>query len=362
MADSGQRITVGSGTVARVVIVGLSVWAVGHLLWLGRDAIFVAMLASLVALYLSFWADLLVDRAHMKRGVAASLVLLVSLALLVGLTALLWPTLQDQLGTVREQLPRALQRVSDWGRGLMSSIDSSGGPAMPDVEQQVELRMREEAASIISGALPLLNTVMGALFGVFVLIAAGLFMAVDPYVYRNGLVRLVPPQGRARVSGALGEVAHTLRWWMVGTGISMAIIGVATTLALWALGLPGFVALGVIAGLLQFIPTIGPVLSAVPAVALALVIAPTKVLWVIVIYAGIQLVESNFLTPLVMKKAVHVPPALSILFQTLMALVFGFLGLLLAVPILAATLVLVNRLYVQEDQPDAAPDAAGATA
>ncbi|HUF13965.1 MAG TPA: AI-2E family transporter [Longimicrobiales bacterium] len=353
MADSARRITIESATVARVVLVGVAVWALAHLLWLGRDAIFVAMLAGLVALFLSFWSDLLVDRVGMHRGIAAVLVLLVSIALFAGLAWLLWPTLQDQFSTVRAQLPRALERVSDWARGVFTALGGEGGPPMPDVEQQVQMRLREEAGTIIGGALPLLNTVIGGVFGVFVVLAAGLFMAVDPQVYRNGLVRLVPPRGRARVGAALGELGHTMRWWMVGTGISMLIIAVATTLALWAIRLPGFVALGVIAGLLQFIPTIGPFLSAIPAVALALVIAPSKVVWVILIYVGIQAVESNFLTPLIMKKAVHVPPGLSIVFQALMAIVFGFLGLLLAVPILAATLVLVERLYVENDE---APD------
>ena len=350
MADSGQRITIASGTVVRVVLVGVTVWALAHLLWLGRDAVFAAMLASLVALFLSFWVDLLVDRLGMRRGLAAPLVLLVSIAIFVGLGALLWPTLQDQLSTIREQLPRAIDRVSDWARGVLASIgETSGTQPVPDVERQVELKLREEAADIIGGALPLINTVMGGLFGLFIVLAAGLFMAVDPEIYRRGFVRLMPARGRVRVAAVLGEVAHTLRWWMVGTGISMTIIAVATTLALWALGLPGFVALGVIAGLLQFIPTIGPVLSAIPAVALALVLEPSKVIWVIVIYAVIQAVETNLLTPLVMKRAVHVPPALSILFQALMAIVFGFFGLLLAVPILAATLVLVDRLYVDDE-------------
>ena len=194
------------------------------------------------------------------------------------------------------------------------------------------------------------------MFGLFVVVAAGLFLAVDPDLYRRGFVRLLPRPHRERVNGALGEMAHTLRWWMVGTGISMSIIAVATTLALWAIGLPGFVALGVIAGLLQFIPNVGPLLSAVPAVGLALVVEPSKVVWVIVLYAAIQAIETNAITPLVMKRVIEVPPALALLFQSLMAIVFGFLGLLLAVPILAAVIVLVDRLY---DPPEGTPRPAG---
>ena len=346
-------MTISSGTVARVAIVAIAAWALANLLWLGRDAIFLAIFGCLVALFLSFFTDLLVDRARMKRGLAAPLVLLVSTLLLVGLAWALWPTLQDQMATVRQQLPRALDRVSDWVRGIVGSIGGSGEAQVSTVERQVRERLGEEAAGIVGGALPLLNTVMGAVFGVFVVVAAGLFMAIDPAVYRRGLVQLLPAASRKRVSDTLGDLGHTLRWWMVGTAISMAIIGIATTLALWAIRLPGFVALGVIAGLLQFIPMIGPLLSAIPAVAIALVLEPSKVVWVIVVYAGIQAVESNFLTPFVMKKAIHLPPALTILFQSLMGIVFGFLGLLLAVPILAATLVLVNRLYVEEADAEA---------
>ena len=349
MAEDLKRITISSGTVARVMLTAIAVFALANLLWLGRDAIFAAILACLVGLYLSFWVDLLVERVGLKRGLAAPLVLLVSIAVLVGLFVLLWPTLKEQLGTVREQLPRALERVSRWARGVFSSMGAEDVGQAQSVEDQLRQRLRQEAGGIIGGALPLLNTLVGGIFGVFVIVASGLFLAVDPDLYRRGFVRLLPRAHRPRVNAALGEMAHALRGWMVGTGISMTIIGVGTTLGLWALGIPGFVALGVIAGLLQFIPNIGPLLSAVPAVALALMAEPSKVIWVLLLYAGIQLVETNAITPLIMKKIIDVPPALSLLFQALMAIVFGFFGLLLAVPILAAIIVLVDRLYDAEE-------------
>ena len=345
MSDDLRQITISSSTVVRVMLIAIGVVAVANLMWLGRDAIFVGILACLVGLYLSFWVDLLVDRVGMRRGLAAPLVLLATIAVLVGLFLLLWPTLKEQLGTVREQLPRALERVSRWLRGVFLSMGAEDVGQSATVEEQLRRRLRQEASGIVGGALPLLNTLVGGLFGVFVVLASGLFLAVDPDLYRRGFVKLLPRAHRSQVNVALGELAHALRGWMVGTGISMTIIGLATTLGLWALGIPGFVALGVIAGLLQFIPNIGPLLSAVPAVALALMAEPSKVVWVIVLYAVIQLVETNAITPLVMKKMIEVPPALALLFQSLMAIVFGFFGLLLAVPILASVLVLVGRLY-----------------
>ena len=345
MSEDLKRITISSGTVVRVMLTAIGVVAVGNLLWLGRDALFVALLACLVGLFLSYFVDLLVAKVGMKRGLAAPLVLLLSLAILVGLFLLLWPTLKDQFSTVREQLPRALERVSRWLRSVFTSMGAENVGQSGSVEEQLRQRLRQEAGGIVGGALPLLNTLVGGLFGVFVVLASGLFLAIDPDLYRRGFVKLLPRAHRPQVNAALGELAHALRGWMVGTGISMTIIGVASTLGLWALGIPGFVALGVIAGLLQFIPNIGPLLSAIPAVAIALMSEPSKVVWVIALYAVIQLVETNAITPLVMKKMIEVPPALSLLFQSLMAIVFGFFGLLLAVPILASILVLVGRLY-----------------
>ncbi|HUH13137.1 MAG TPA: AI-2E family transporter, partial [Longimicrobiales bacterium] len=234
-----------------------------------------------------------------------------------------------------------------WLQAQYQALTGESVTSFEDLDARARGRIRDEMATIVGGALPLLNTMLGGLLGIFVIVAAGLFAAVEPGVYVRGAERLMPPRVRGRVERALREVGHTLRWWMVGTAAAMLIIGTLTTVALWLLDMPAFVALGILAGLLQFIPMIGPLLSAVPAVAVALIISPAKVAWVIVVYAGIQFVESNFVTPLVMREAVHLPPALTLLFQALMAVIFGFLGLLLAVPILAAALVLVRTLYVE---------------
>jgi predicted PurR-regulated permease PerM len=129
--------------------------------------------------------------------------------------------------------------------------------------------------------------------------------------------------------------------------MSMVVIFGASTLGLTLLGVPAPVALGLIAGILVFIPFIGPILSAIPAMTLAFTVSPILAVWVALLYTGIQLLESNFLTPLVMREAVDLEPAVTILFQIAMGVLFGFLGLFLAVPLLAASQVLVRRLYVE---------------
>jgi predicted PurR-regulated permease PerM len=107
-------------------------------------------------------------------------------------------------------------------------------------------------------------------------------------------------------------------------------------------------ALAVIAGLLEFVPTIGPTIAAIPAIGIAVLDSPEKALWVLAVYLGIQGIESNILIPVLMKGQIDLPPALTIVWQALMALVLGFLGLLVAVPLLAALLVAVKMLYVQD--------------
>lgn len=338
-----RRLRVTSSTIARGMLVVLAVWALANLLWLGRDVLFVTLLAVLLGTFISFFAEKLARR-RVPRPLAVLAVLAIGGGILLTGGWLLWPALQAQLASLSEQFPEAMGQIAEWAERQWRAL--TGGP-VPDLEEQIRRRFNQEVAGIIGGALPLLDTVVGALIGLVVTVVAGIFAAVEPRTYREGVVRLFPPRLRPRIDGTLTRLADTLRWWMVGTAVSMVLIGVLTTIGLWLLGIPAFGALGLIAGLLQFIPMFGPILGAIPAAAVALMMSPGKLLWVLVFYTGIQLVESNIITPLVMQEAVDLPPALTILFQSLMALVFGFLGLLLAVPILATAMVLVRELYVE---------------
>jgi predicted PurR-regulated permease PerM len=145
----------------------------------------------------------------------------------------------------------------------------------------------------------------------------------------------------------LPEAGKSLMQWMKGTAIGMAVVGIISAVGLTLIGVPAALALGLIAGLLEFIPYVGPALSFVPATVVALAVSPEKALWVIGLYVVVQSIESNVLLPLLMKRMVKLPPALTLLFQAMMATLFGFLGLLLAVPILAMTRILVMELYVE---------------
>lgn len=334
------------GFVARAALVVMLLWAVANVVWLGRDLFFIAFFAVLVASFLSIFVDWL-EAQGVPRVVGALLVLVALAVLVSGACVLLWPTLREQAIQLQEDLPPALAEIAAWFEERYLALTGQfGAPAAP-IQDRVRERVMAEAANLLTGALPLLNTVVGAVAGGLIVFFAGLYLAVEPRAYFRGLISLVPRRGRPRAQRALEEVGATLRRWMLGTVIGMLVIGLLTTMGLWLLGIPAALALGVLAGLLEFIPFIGPILSAIPALVLALVISPTTAVWVLLLYIAIQQLESNLIMPLLMKGMVELPPALTVLVQVLMSLLFGFLGLLLAVPVLAAARVLIRTLYIE---------------
>jgi predicted PurR-regulated permease PerM len=191
-----------------------------------------------------------------------------------------------------------------------------------------------------------LSSTFTVVAGILVLTALAIYIAADPGTYREGLLAFVPPASRSRMRAILADMATVLRKWLVTQLIAMLVIGVVSTIALLILGVKAAFALGIIAGLLEFVPTIGPILSAVPAIAMGFLDSPQKALVVALAYLIIQQVEGNVLIPLLMQGGVDLPPAATILAQLLMALLFGFLGLMVAVPLLAAIMVPVRRLYL----------------
>lgn len=340
-----RRFRVSISFLARAVLVVVLVWALANAAWLARDILFIAFLAILLALFLSIFVDWL--EPYLPRWLGTLLVLFALLAVLAGFFVVAWPSLQGQIATIREEVPRIIDSIATWVQSQVRAIaPGDGGTPTEEFTQRVNARMGTEAARIIAGALPLLNTVVGGLTGLVIVMVTGVFLALHPRTYLDGAISLLPPRNRTRVRDALLEVGETLRRWIAGMSVSMLVILLLTTVGLWLLDIPSFLALGIIAGFMEFIPFIGPILSAVPAMALALTVSPITVLWVGLLYLVIQQVESNALTPLVMKRAVDLPPALLLLFQMAMGVLFGFLGLVVAVPLLAAIKVLVQRLYV----------------
>lgn len=176
----------------------------------------------------------------------------------------------------------------------------------------------------------------------------GLYLAAQPGLYRSGVILLFPKAVHDRVGETLDTMANALRQWLVGQLIAMAVVGMLTGLGLWLLGLPSALTLALIAALLEFIPLVGPIVSAVPAVLLAFTLGWSMVLSVALLYLAVQQVEGNLLIPLLQKRMVSLLPALTLVAVVVLGLLFGRPGVLFATPLTVVLLVGIKMLYVED--------------
>jgi len=332
--------------VAKGTLVVILLWALANAIWLAREVLFVAFFALLVASFLSIFVEPL-HRRGIRRSVSAPILLLSMLMLLGLLVFLTWPTLKEQVAVIQSQLPPALEKAQVWMEEQLAGVMGSFGQDPQAVQANLRRTMSQQLTGLIGGTLPLLNTALGAVTGIVLVLVAGMFIAISPRTYMRGLIVLIPRSHRRRAGEVLPHAGTAMVQWMKGTAVGMIIVGTMSWIGLWILGVPAALALGIMAGLLEFIPYIGPTLSFLPATLVALAVSPEKALWVLGLYCIVQGLESNVVMPLLMKRMVELPPALTLLFQAVMATLFGFLGLLLAVPILATSKILIQELYVE---------------
>jgi predicted PurR-regulated permease PerM len=310
--------------------------------WWAADVLLVVFAGIIVALALRGAAEWLATRTRMPPAIAVAVVVLGVVALLAFAGWGLADEVARQFTELAERLPRAVREVAgriertSWGQLLLARL--------PDTQSVVSPTVVSRATGALAATL---GVTAGALANVVIVVFIAVYASLDPGVYRRGIVRMVPGRGRRRAEQVLHVLAVTLRRWFVGRLVAMVIIGSLTALGLWLVGVPLALTLGLLAGLLNFVPYIGPLVSFVPAALLALVEGPTMLAWVGVLYVAVQTIESYVVTPMIEQHAVLLPPALTLTAQVLLGVVFGFPGLLLATPLTAAAITVVKLLYVE---------------
>jgi predicted PurR-regulated permease PerM len=360
--------------ILRAAAIVAGVYVALQLLWVGRSVFLLGFFGVLLGITLSAGVDRL-ERRRIPRGIGAVAIVVLLLGGLTGLGLLTAPQIGRQLDEVREQLPQAIDRVERWvqrrGGGVAELIqtgsEAAGQPAdttrdRPDASAQgskepqggeagaVDLRrgVTQQLAGAGRHFFSVFSSTVAVLGGLIVLLFVAIFVAVDPGLYHRGLMHLFPHRTRRKAGEVLSATATTLRRGLLMQLIAMVAIGAVTTVALLLLDVKGAIALGLLAGLLEFIPYVGPILSALPAIAMAMVDGPDKAIYVLLAYVAIQQLEGVVIQPLLMKEGLELPPVVTILGQALFSLVFGFMGLLLAVPLLATAMVPIKMLYVRD--------------
>jgi predicted PurR-regulated permease PerM len=332
-------------TLKRIAIGTLLILAV----WSLSAFFLLAFAAVLVAVALHGCGKWISERTGMPINVAIALV---ALSVFVLLALGIWargPSLVDQVTQLWTQLQAAFKAVqaklqdTTWGPAL---LDDLSGLNKFDTGQAVAGRIFGAAASTF-----------GTMGSLLIVVATGIYLALDAQTYCCGLERLLPLDKRARGTEILLASGDTLRRWLVGRAIAMAAVIVVTYLGLWLLGVTLSFTLAVIAGLANFVPYIGAIVGAVPALLVAFGQGPELALWVAGLLAVIQFLEGYVLTPLIQNRTVAMPAAVTILSQVLFGSLFGVIGLILAPALMAVIQVVVQMAYVEDVLGDHAPSA-----
>lgn len=338
-SDNGHR-----RFIERLVI-AILILSLALLLWNLRALLILVFGAVLVAVILSLVAHPIKQRLRAPDWAALLAGVLIVTGIFAAAFGLFGAETMKQASALEEAIPAAWQT-------LLARLEPMGlaeplrdwWQATQGGDGGVLSNLGGIAASVGSGVADALLVLVG-----------GIYLAAQPRLYRTGLIKLTPPGARPLMAQALDDSRAALRLWLIGRLVSMTFVGVLAGLGLWLLGVPAALALALVAFVLEFVPYIGPIIAAIPAILLAMAIDPTLALWVGLLYLVIQQLEGNVIEPLVQQRAVDLPPALLLFSIVAGGFIFGGVGILFAAPLLVVIFVMVKRLYVREALNTATP-------
>ncbi|MGY2133538.1 AI-2E family transporter [Hymenobacter sp. HD11105] len=333
-----SRVLIVVGIVTFVGILLAFLWASRPILLLG----FGVVLAAVLLTALSKLICKISDRISRKAGVGIATALL--LGATVGFSVLVAPRISEQMSALSSEIPASIAKIkselaeTQWGNFVL---------------EQMNEEMPTPSLSRVTG---FVGGTLSTITNLVVILVGGLFLALDPGLYVNGFTRLFPVAHRRRAKEVVASVADKLESWLLGQFIAMFVVGVLTWGGLALLGMPLALVLAVIAFVFDFVPFVGPIVAAIPAVLLAVLEGPQMVLYVALIYLGVQQVESLLVVPIVQQRTVAVPPTLLLLSALLGGVLFGLPGTIIATPALVVLITLVRELYVKDTLGDTTID------
>lgn len=323
------------------------------LLWFAGRILLLVFAGLLVAVVLRAAIGVVQRRTGMPDKLAYALVIITIVVLLLGFGWLVGPNLLQQAGEFRNRVPGFIEDARNfledrpWGSWLVEQFQEMTGGSGAGAAQGGG--GGGSVASQLGGAATRITTTVSTTIAHLALvIVLGLFLAVNPPLYRRGIVRLFPEQAQQRASEVVDELGETLKHWLVGQLALMFITGLLTGIGLVILGIPLALGLAFFVGLMEFIPFIGPIIGYIPILMVSATQGATTLIWALVLYLAIQQIEGNIATPLIQQRAVSLPPALTISAVFVGSALFGVLGAILGTPMVAVLFVLVKLLYVHD--------------
>lgn len=331
-----------SAFTARLLLV-FFVGAIALAAWAVRDAFLLVFAAVLLAIALHGIADALTRKTPLPRPAALAMAALLLIGSVAGILWVFGAQLANELSGVIDRLPGAWERARETLRA-----NPAGSALVAEIEAVAAGDSGGSLRSMLTNAggyaLPFASGFTSTLLVLF----AAAFLTTSAVSTRRGVLLLLPKGVDEKFGKALDASGRALKRWLLGITLDMVIVAVLMALALWLLGVPAFVGLALIAGLSQFVPTIGPLLSSIPGILLAFTVSPMTALWTAIAYFTVSQVESNLIYPLIQKKTTSISPALNLFAILAFGMLLGPLGVLLATPILVVVSVFVIQLYVRD--------------
>lgn len=319
----------------RAIIV-LVVALVPVLVWFLFDVILVAVGAIIVAILLRLIAEPFASWGKLPQWSALTISGAIVVGAVGGAAYLFGTQIDAEMSDVLQRAATATTTLttrlqgSEIGKILLSHIQGGGGFSIPN---------------LLTRLFSVSATFVGALV---VTVVAGFYLAAQPELYRSGLAKLFPHEWRDRVNESIDDIGQGLRLWLIGELLQMIMVGVLSTAAVWSIGLPSPLALGVIAGLAEFIPYLGPIIAAVPAVLVAVTKGGNAAIWTVLAYLLIHQIEGNLIAPLIQRRMVYIPPAVMLLGLVIILFLFGGVSLIFAGPITVMAFIAIKKLYVRD--------------
>jgi predicted PurR-regulated permease PerM len=306
------------------------------LLLFGFRVILLILAGVLIATFFLGITDFIKSKTPLNHNLSLTVSVILVVGAVVGLFFALAPHISEQVNTMSKQLPEAANNT------LNSIKNSEVGSIFVDRVEQFNVGDSTGAITKFFGS------IFGTLSTLYIVLFLGIFFMVAPKTYVNGFVKLFPKSRRTRTTEILTTMGKTLKSWLLGKILSMVIVGVLTLIGLSLLDVPLALTLAIFAAFISFIPNFGPILALVPAFLLAFTQSPTIALYVVILYVGIQAVESNILTPLIQSKMISFPMAMILIAQIILGIFTGILGVILAVPLVALIMVWVKMAYIED--------------
>lgn len=294
-----------------------------------------ALAGCLIAVYFHGLGDVIQRKTKWTRRTCMIISVTGSFIILGFLLWFMGSKIQDQISTLSDTLPHTIKEA----KGKLAET--------PLGRKVLELTSGGNSDKLFATASQFFSTSFGVLGNMYIILFLGIFFTASPSMYKDGMVLLIPPDHKELARNIINRISFSLKGWLKGTMLSMIMIIILLPIGLMIMDIPLALVLGLLAGILVIVPNFGSFAAMIPGVLLALTISGNTAIIVALIYIGVQTLVQNIIAPVIQKKIINLPPALTIVGQLLMGVLGGAMGIIMAVPALAIVMILVDELYVK---------------